>query len=88
MTERIALAEATVSVLGEGRVVGYCVFEIESAEPTIGHIEMDRFTRPSLGADTEAVADDQHAHHQLGVDRWAACVAVERPQVSTQLTEV
>jgi hypothetical protein len=46
------------------------------------------FAKPSLGADAKAVADDQHAHHQLGIDRWAACVAVERRKVGTQFAEL
>jgi hypothetical protein len=68
MPECVALAKATMPVLGEGRVVGHRVFEIEAAEPTIGQIQVDLFAQPSLGADAEAVADDQHAHHQLGID--------------------
>jgi hypothetical protein len=30
----------------------------------------------------------QHAHHQFRIDRWSACVAVERGHVLTQFTEI
>jgi hypothetical protein len=48
---------------------------------------MDFFAQPALGADTEAVAHDQHADHQLRIDRWAAREAVERREVGT-LSEI
>src|SRR5262249_56697824 len=35
VSERVALAEATMAVLGEGRVLGYRVLKSQSAEPTI-----------------------------------------------------
>jgi hypothetical protein len=88
MTERIALAEATVPILGEGRVVRHRIFEIKVAEPAIGQIQMDFFAQPALRADAEAVAHDQHADHQLRIDRWAARVAVERREVIAQFSEV
>lgn len=37
--------------------------------------------QPALGPDAEAVADDQHADHQLGADRGTPDLAVERPKV-------
>jgi hypothetical protein len=54
----------------------------------IRQVQVDLFAQPPLGADTEAVVDSQHADHQLGVDRWAAGVAVERRELVAQFTEV
>jgi hypothetical protein len=88
MTEHIALPEAAMPVLGERRVVGHCFLEVESAEPAVGQVQVYLLTQPALGADAEAVADDQHTDHQLGIDGGTACVAVEGSQVPTQITEL
>ena len=46
MAEGIALAEPAMPVLGEGRMIGHGVFEIESAEPPIGQVQLDLFAKP------------------------------------------
>ena len=62
--------------------------EPEPAEPPVCQIEVDLFAEPPLGADTEAVADDQHPDHQLGINRWPTQRAVEWRQVAAQLRQV
>jgi len=62
--------------------------EPQTAEPAIGQIEMDLVAEPTLRANPEAIADDQHAHHQLGIDRRPSDVAVVRPQIRPQLTQI
>ena len=42
---------------------------------------MHLVAQPSLGADAEAVAHDQHADHQLGIDGRPANGAVVGPEV-------
>ena len=49
---------------------------------------MDFFTQSALGADAKAVADDQHAHHEFGINGWTSCVAVELTEVATQVAQV
>ena len=49
---------------------------------------MHFFAQPSLGPDAEAVADQQHAHHELRIDRRPTRVAVKRCQVTAQITEI
>ena len=88
VAEGIALAEAAVPVLGEGRVVGDGVVEVETAEPAIRQVQADLLAEPTLGSNAEAVADDQHSDHQFRIDRGAAGVAVERCEVMPQLAEV
>jgi hypothetical protein len=39
--EKVALAEAAVPVLGEGRVVGHLAVEPEPAEPAVREVEVD-----------------------------------------------
>jgi hypothetical protein len=34
---------------------------------------VDRFTQPPLRANTHGIADDQHPHHQLRINREATC---------------
>ena len=69
-------------VLGEGRVIRHLANEPEPAEPPVSQIEMDLFAQPPLRTDAEAVADDQHADHQFGINRGASRAAVERRQLS------
>ncbi|MDT4877882.1 hypothetical protein FQZ97_1134350 [compost metagenome] len=49
---------------------------------------MHLFAQPPLGTDAVAVTDDQHAHHQLRVNRRASDGAVEIGQVGAQVAEV
>ena len=77
LAQQVALAEAAVAVLREGRVVGHVAVQPQPAEPAIGEVEMNLLAEPPLGPDAEAVAHQQHADQQLGVDRGAADRAVE-----------
>src|SRR5450759_1658326 len=49
---------------------------------------MHLFTQPSLRANSEAVAHQQHAHHQLGIHGRSPGVAIERCQVSAQILQI
>jgi hypothetical protein len=49
---------------------------------------MDLFAKPPLGANAYAVADNQHTHHQFGVDRGSTHLAVERLRRSAQIGKV
>ena len=49
---------------------------------------MDLFAEPTLGADAEAIAHDQHAYEQLRVDRGTAGTAVERGQMLTDAGQI
>jgi hypothetical protein len=69
----------------EGGVIGDIAVESEPAEPPVRQIEVDLFAEPPLGVDTEAVVDDQHSDHQLGINRWPSQRAVEWRQVAAQL---
>ena len=57
LAQQIALAEATVPVLREGRVVGHRAIEPEPAEPTVGEVQVNLFAQPPLRANAEAIAD-------------------------------
>ena len=59
----------------------------EPAEPAIRQIEVSLFTQAALGSDAHAVADDQHADHQLRIDGGAAHPAVKRLQRLAEVIE-
>ena len=57
-------------------MVGHRAVQADAAEPAISEIEVDLVAEPPLGADDMQIADEQHAQHQLGVDRWPSYGAV------------
>ena len=69
-------------------MIGDIAVEPEPAEPPVGQIEVDLFAETPLGADTEAVPDDEHADHQLGINRWPSQRAVERRELAAQFRQV
>jgi len=69
-------------------MVRHRVLKTESTEPAVRQIEMNLFAQPPLRANTEAVANDQHPHHQFRIDRRPTGVAIERREVATQIAEV
>src|SRR5262249_9439852 len=75
--EDIAVAEATVAIDRECRVVRNSVVEIEPAEPTVGKVQLNLLARPSLKADAVAVTHNQHPDHQFRVDRGPPDFAIE-----------
>ena len=62
--------------------------QAEPAKPPVGEVQVHLVAEPALGPDAEAVADDQHADHQLGVNRGSPELAVERAQVRPQARQV
>jgi hypothetical protein len=80
MAQEIALAEAAMAVLREGRMIRHLARQAEPTEPPIGQVQMDLLAQPAFRADAVAVADDQHPDQQLGVDRRPSGCAVERRQ--------
>jgi hypothetical protein len=75
-------------VLGESGVVGNRIVEVQATEAPVRQVEMHFLAQPSLGSNTEAVTDLRHAHHQLGIDRWPACVTVIRRKVLAKFVEI
>ena len=74
-----------MSVLGEeGRVIGNGLFQAKVAEPAITQVQMEFLAQSAFGADAIAVVDDQHADHQLRINRGAAGVAVVLRQMLAQ----
>ena len=69
-------------------MIGDIAVEPEPAEPPVRQIEVDLFAETPLGADAEAIADDQHPDHQLGSDRWATHRAIERRELAAQFRQL
>ena len=76
--EHIAVAEAVMPVLAESAVIGHRAVQAEAAEPRMGQVEVDVGAQFALGADASEITDQQHANHQLGIDRRASDGAVVR----------
>ena len=85
LTQKIALTKPAVAVLGEGRMIGNVAVEPQPTKPAVSKIDVDLIAQPTLRTNAGAVADNQHAHHQLGIDRGPPDVAIVRPQVRPQL---
>ena len=49
---------------------------------------MDLLAQPPFGPDSHAVADNQHPHHQFGIDGGPADAAVERLQLRAHLLKI
>jgi hypothetical protein len=69
-------------------MIGDVTIKPQATEPPIGEIEVDLLAHPPLRANAEAVADDQHAYHQLGIDRGPSHIAVIGPQMRPQIRQV
>src|SRR5277367_5446465 len=88
LAQEIALAETAVAVLGKRRMIGDVAVEPQATEPAIGQIEVDLLAQPTLRANAEAVADNQHPHHQFGINRGPSHIAVIGPQMRPQIRQV
>src|SRR6056297_1243968 len=64
------------------------VTQIKAAEPAIREVQMHLFTQPALGPDAEAIPDQQHPDQQLGIERRAACVAVETGKIGADAAQI
>src|ERR1700733_7677141 len=62
--------------------------EPQSTKPPIGQIEMALLAQPTLRTNAQAVADDEHPDHQLGIDRGPPHVAIVGPQMRPNLGQV
>jgi hypothetical protein len=69
-------------------MIGDMPIEPEPTKPSIGQIEVDFLAQPPLGADAEAIADDQHSDHQLWINRWPAHRAVECRQLPPHIPQL
>jgi len=88
LAQQVTVAETAVPVLGEGGMVRHVAVETETAEPAIRQVEVNLLAQPTLRADAETVAHQQHPDHQFGVDGRPANRAVERRQVRPHAVQI
>jgi len=69
-------------------VIGNLAIQTESAEPSVRHIEVNLFAKPTFRANAHAVADDEHSDHQLRVNRGPSNPTVKGLQSLTETLEV
>src|SRR5450432_4052313 len=69
-------------------MVGNVAVETQAAKPSVGQIEVNFLTQPPLGANAEAVVDDQHPDHQLRIDRGASDIAVKKSKMRPDVRKI
>ena len=69
-------------------MIRYRIVKAETAKPAIRQIEMDFFTQTPFGANSKAVSDDQHADHQLWINRWAPRMTLKRRHVLSEVAGI
>jgi len=72
LAQQIAIAEAAMPILGEGRVVRHLAIEAEPAEPAVCEVQVHLLAQPPFGANAKAVANKQHPDEQFGINRRPA----------------
>jgi hypothetical protein len=87
MSQDIALPKPAMAILREAGVIRHLAVQSEAAEPAIGEVEMDLFTQPPLRTNAHCVTDNQHPHHQFGIDRGTASAAIEWLQLLANAIE-
>src|SRR4051794_11809943 len=85
LAQQIAIAEAAMPILGEGRVVRHLAIEAEPAEPAVGEVQVHLLTQPPFGANAVAVANKQHPDQQFGINRRPAGRAIKWRQMAPNL---
>src|SRR5262249_3583426 len=69
LAPKIGIAKPTMACLRKGRVVRHVAVQTKTAEPAIGQVQVDFLAQPPFRANAKAVAHDQHADQQLGINR-------------------
>src|SRR5882724_3024337 len=77
LAQDCGIAEATMPVLGESRVVWHLAVEAEPTEPAVGEVQVHLFAQPPFGTNAKTVANQQHPHEQLGIDRRPSGRAIQ-----------
>jgi hypothetical protein len=69
-------------------MIWHLVLKPETADPTVGKIEVHLLAQASLRAQPHDIANDQHPDHETGVDRRAPGVAVETAHLVVQIIQI
>jgi len=82
LSQQIAITEAAMPVLGEGRVVRHLAVEAEPTEPAVSEVQVNLLAQPPFRANAVAVADQQHPDEQFGINRRPTGRAVKWRQMA------
>jgi len=69
-------------------MIRHAIAQIETAEPPIREVQMHFLAEATLGPDSKAIPDQEHTDQQLGINRWAAGMAVEFCQMGTDAAQI
>src|SRR5580692_11728851 len=73
--------EASMAILGEGRVVWNLLIKSQSSEPAPRQVHAQFFHQPALTGHTVQIANPQTPQQQSRIKRRPACVAVKSLQL-------
>src|SRR5213078_2714194 len=79
--ENVAVAKPLIACTRERRVVRDLVFDGKLTKPAISEVYLHIAAQRSLRADGEHIADNQHADHQLWINRGPTIVGIMRRQL-------
>jgi hypothetical protein len=85
VAQHVAVAKRTCGILE--RVVGHLFVKVQTAEPAERQPIRDLLAQTPLLSDAIAVADDEHADEQLGIDRRPPGVTVVVRKLMAQIRE-
>ena len=86
--ENVTVTEPLIAGARERRMIRDLVFDREPAEPAIGEVHLHVTAQSSLRADDKRIADDQHADHQLGINRGPTVVGIMGRQLGMDPRQV
>jgi hypothetical protein len=69
-------------------MIRHLVLEPETAEPTVGEVEMHLLAQAPFGPKPHDIANDQHPDHEAGIDRGASSVTVETAHLFVQVIQI
>ena len=69
-------------------MVGHLVLQSQAAKPTIRQIEMHFVTKATFRTNAHHITNHQHPDDELGINRRATCVGVERLQPFPHVSHV
>jgi len=58
-------------------MVRHWISEIKAAEPAVGKVQMNLFTKPPFRADTKAISNQKHTDQKFWINRRPARMAVK-----------
>lgn len=69
-------------------MIRHLAYQAEAAEPAVGRIQVHLLAQAPFRANAIAVTHNQHAEHDLGIDRGTAGMAIEGGKVVAEFAQI